>query len=451
MNTTEIKGFSVLLLGYSREGQSTHKWLTKHYPNISVTIADAQQVVPVEGTTPTIVSGAGYLDSLSAYDTVIRSPGISPYLPQLVAYTKAGGHMTSATSIFLSLARERTIGVTGTKGKSTTASLIAHILSGTFSDVRLVGNIGKPMLDFVDDMTTDTWFVAELSSHQLADVHISPHIAVLLGIVPEHLDYYPSLEAYIEAKTHITRFQSREDILICNPLSPHIAQVAHDTHAQTLLFGDKNDTSVVYTQDGSIVSRIAGGTEVVMHIADVPLLGNIENVMAAATAARALDIPAATIGAAIHPFKALPHRLEPIGEYRGITFYNDSLATIPQATMHALEALGSRVETLIAGGYDRHIDFTELGAYIATHPVKTLILFPDTGARIWEAIQGSKPTTTMEKIDVSSMKEAVNAAFTHTAPGKICLLSPASASYNMFRDYADRGEQFRACVTSSIK
>ncbi|HLD24875.1 MAG TPA: Mur ligase family protein [Patescibacteria group bacterium] len=392
----EIQGKSVLIVGYGREGKSVAAWLRKHYPALQIDITDKQK------------DGDNYLGQLKKYDTVIRSPGVSPYLPEIQQYITRGGHLTSPTNIFFSRVTGITIGITGTKGKSTTTSLIAHILTGRYPDVRLVGNIGSPMLDALDTAVKDTIFVVELSSHQLVDIRYSPHIAVLLNIVPEHLDYYPNFEAYRQAKENIFRFQKPGDHLVRS-----------------------EKTNEIFT---------------------TKLLGNRENISVAVRVARLMHVPDEMIQKQLATFAPLPHRLEFVGEFRGIRFYNDSLATIPEATIHALGALGSDVATLIAGGYDRSLDFSKLGEHLASHPVQTLILFPDTGEKIWKATQAAQATLVTQvkqqtqKFDVNMMEEAVRLAYEHTPVGNICLLSPASASYNLFRDYADRGNQFKEWV-----
>lgn len=367
----EIQGKSVLIVGYGREGKSVEVWLTKHYPHTKIVVSDSWHIPE------------------KLFDTIIRSPGVSPYTLRLP------GHITSATNIFFSRVTGVTIGITGTKGKSTTTSLIAHILSAHDKDVRLVGNIGKPMLDELDSSTKDTVFVIELSSHQLADIRYSPHVAVVLDIVPEHLDYYPDFETYKKAKENIFRFQKPGDHVIYS------------------------DTSLVNYP--------------------TKLIGNEKNISVAVRVARFMQVPEEVIQKRLATFTPLPHRLEFVGEYRGIRFYNDSLATIPEATIHALNALGPEVSTLIAGGYDRNLDFSMLRDFLTTHPVKTLLLFPDTGEKIGNnAIQ--------KKFFVHTMREAVTLAYKHTPKGKICLLSPASASYNLFKNYEDRGDQFKEWV-----
>lgn len=374
---SEIRGKSALIVGYGREGKSTEAWLQKHYPKMEISVSDSQHIPK------------------KAFDMVVRSPGVSPYT------LKVSGFVTTATNIFFSRVKGTTIGITGTKGKSTTSSLIAHILGSIYSDVRLVGNIGSPMLDHLDDATDKTVFVIELSSHQLIDSRYSPHIAVLLDIVPEHLDYYPDFASYKRAKENIFRFQKPGDHLVRNEKAA-----------------------------GPFTTK---------------LLGNAQNISAAASVARLMHIPETDIARELATFSPLTHRLEFAGEFDGIRFYNDSLATIPQATIHALEALGGNVATLIAGGFDRNLNFSVLGEYLSTHPVKTLILFPDTGEKIKKAIDLYHGIGTAY-YGVKTMEEAVKLAYAHTPKGKICLLSPASASYNMFRDYADRGDQFKDWV-----
>ena len=435
MQTSEIHGARILIVGYGREGKSVESWLRIHYPSVHIDITDE------------IKNGSGYLNNLSSYDTVIRSPGVPPYLEAFETYRKNGGHMTSATNIFFSLVKGTTIGITGTKGKSTTTSLIARILEKKYDDVRLVGNIGYPMLDALDSSDKNTLFVIELSSHQLADSWYSPHIAVLLGIVPEHLDYYPSLSSYIQAKARIVKFQSENDAVIYNPDHTIVREIAEAAKSKRVVYRAQGDiVSGTGVQNGTVV-LMNGTTPVpVVSLSEVPLLGNVENILAAVSVGHFLDVSREHIKDALQMFQSLPHRLEFVGEFREIRFYNDSLATIPEATIHALESFKGSVSTLIAGGYDRHLDFHELGSYLRSHPVKTLILFPDTGKKIQEAIGTIDPSFAITCYMVNTMEEAVRLAYEHTPEKTICLLSPASASYNLFKNYEDRGNQFKSWV-----
>lgn len=446
----EIHGSSVLILGFGREGKSVYTWLHKHYPKLKIDVADVHlspEIIHSPLYSDAIFfQGKEYLTHVFSYETIIRSPGVSPYLPQMVAYIQNGGHVTSATNIFFSTVTGKTIGITGTKGKSTTTSLIAHLVSAQHADVRCVGNIGSPMLDALDTSNSETTFVIELSSHQLIDCRYSPHIAVMLNIVPEHLDYYPDFEMYTHAKANITKHQTANDVFVYNPDNSIVKRFSENTKAQLVPYGEAfHENYYAFIQQGMLTTIRDNESVQILPLSDIPLLGNTENILAATAVASIVGLSAQQMRTMIMSFTSLPHRLEYIGKYKGVSFYNDSLSTIPQATIHALKALGSSVATLIAGGYDRHVDYSALGVYLQEHPVTTLILFPDTGTKIWNSID-EKYKGKMSVYNVANMEEAVRLAFAHTPKGTICVLSPGSASYNMFRDYADRGEQFKMWV-----
>jgi UDP-N-acetylmuramoylalanine--D-glutamate ligase len=427
MKTKEIQGTSILILGYGREGKSVEQWLLKEFPEVTITVADKTR-------------DQEYLTHLDRYDTVIRSPGVSPFQHEIVEFIEKGGHMTTATNIFFSLVPGITIGVTGTKGKSTTASLIAHMLSSTIKDVRLVGNIGIPMLDHLFGATSDTTFVIELSSHQLCDIRYSPHIAVVLPIVPEHQDYYRDMETYARAKANIAAFQSPDDVLVFDVSNALLRSLFSGTKAKQIGYTTGSEVSAV---------AISSKDELMLHQkplvsrSNLHIHGNTHSLLAAITVCDVLHLNSKCIKDALVSFVPLPHRLEFVGEFGDIRFYNDSLATIPEATVHALDALGDDVTTLIAGGFDRGLSYDVLGKRLAESHVRTLILFPDTGKKILASIPSG---SSIPYYFVQTMEEAVRLAKTHTVKGKICLLSPASASFNLFRDYADRGDQFKAMV-----
>lgn len=449
--TTEIKGDKVLLLGYGREGQSSHHFLTKNYPHVQISIADQKLISPIFPVRE-VYNGSEYLKHLSGFTTVIRSPGIPAHSAELVSYQKTGGWVTTATNIFFSLVPGKTIGITGTKGKSTTSALTAHILGSRYKDVRLVGNIGYPMLDALQEASEKSIFVIELSGHQLEDVRFSPVIAVVLNIVPEHLDYYKDFSAYLQAKSNIARFQLPADYIIFNPDHPTSLKLAATGKGERLKFTlvAKND-SFTWIDKHKLYSNINHEAVHIINTDEIPLLGNLENVLAAVSVASLIGITAQAIGESVKTFKSLPHRLEYIGVFKGIKFFNDSLSTIPEATIHALDALGEDVQTLIAGGFNRGLDYTELGIYLSRRKgLKNLILFPDTGKIIREAlVKTPGKDSDLKCFAVKTMEEAVNLTFKLTAPGKICLLSPASASFNLFRDYAERGEKFKTLVAAS--
>ena len=435
----EIVGSSVLILGYGVEGQSVHRWLKKFHPRLKIGIADRRPIKPVIGSLRNLKVMRSFVN-FTNFDTIVRSPGISLDLPVLTtASAKSGSafggkaaskYITSATNIFFSVCPGKIIAVTGTKGKSTTASLIYSILSRVYPDVRLVGNIGNPALDYLEGADKNTLFVIELSSYQLEDFRYSPFVAVILDVVPEHLDRYRDFNEYVIAKSQIVRFQSPADYVIFNPDHEIPAKIASLSPAQKISFSLSKSSSRAAPSDWGSVAILWP-----------------ENCLAAIAVAGIFDVPPEKIRQAIAQFKSLPHRLEYIGNFNGIDFYDDSIATIPQATIHALNALGEKVETLIAGGFDRGLDYSELGKFLVNRKgLKNLILFPDTGKKIWLAILAAakkqKQPLHLMKLPVSSMKQAVDIAFANTATGKICLLSPAAPSYNLYKNFEERGNKY---------
>jgi len=396
---------SILILGYGREGKSVHRFLLDNFPFIKIAIADREK-------------DKDYLSHAKEFTTIIRSPGVSP---NKILKQVQDDKVTSSTNIFFSFVSGRVIGITGTKGKSTTSSLITKILQSTYQDVRLIGNIGAPSLDSLKGASSKTIFVFELSSHQLVDCKFSPNVAVVLDVVSEHLDYYKDFSSYLRAKENIVLYQKPSDFVVFNPEHKNPSKIASKSPGKKLTFSQAD------------IHKF-------MDVAKIPLLGkgNLENIMAAASVGRIFKVPNEKIVKAVQDFVPLEHRLEFVGEFRKIRFYNDSLATVPEASIHGLEALGDDVETLIAGGFDRRIDFSGLNKFLETSSVKNLILFPTTGKKILKE--------NSNRFNVSTMEEAVGIAFEKTAKGKICLLSPASASFGIFKDYDERGKSFKKLV-----
>jgi UDP-N-acetylmuramoylalanine--D-glutamate ligase len=427
----QLYGRSVVILGFGTEGQATYEFLRGKWPGKELTIADQRELTEFpedlvrklqQDRAAKLNFGPAYLASKA--EVVIKTPGI----PASKLHAN-GSKLTSHAQIFLSnYPRERIIGVTGTKGKSTTTSLIYHMLRRGGLPAELVGNIGQPPLARLATAAPGSYFVHEFSSHQLAEVESSPHIAVLLNIVPEHLDYYASFEEYVSAKENITRFQTAQDFLIFNPAHPILNAIAGRTKAALKPFHATDEDA--------------------RQLGSLPLVGkfNLENVMAAVAAASLVAVGQESIRAAIKEFRPLPHRLELVGTFNGITFYDDSIATVPDATLAALDALGADVQTLILGGHERNLDFTEFGRRLPDN-IRTVILFPPTGKRIWKAIHdNSRNAALPSPFPVTHMEEAVKIAYAKTERGKICLLSPASPSFGIFRDYRERGDSFKALV-----
>lgn len=428
MKLTDLKNESILILGLGREGFSILNFLSSFFPNKKFGLADVRKKIDLPNSVDKTFFGDKYLESLEKYDVIVKSPGI-PFLPEIKKAKKRGKIITSATQIFFDECRGKIIGITGTKGKSTTSSLIYEVLKAGGLDVYLMGNIGIPPLEFLEKGNKDSIFVYELSSFQLKELNNSPQIAVITNLYPEHLDHHGNFKNYKNAKANIVRFQKKADFLIYNSDNKDVEEIAKLSKAKNKFsFSSKQKINEVFD-----TSHLLGKF-------------NLDNIAPAIIVGKKIfNIPDEKIRGAIKNFKPLPHRLEFVGEFKGIKFYNDSLSTIPQATLAALNALGKDVETLIAGGFDRGVDYSILGPAITKSKIKTLILFPTTGEKIWDAVCKVGPCEA-KKFEVDKMKDAVDLAFKNTDKGKIVLLSPASTSFNLFKDYEDRGNQFKEYV-----
>ncbi|MBI2452869.1 MAG: UDP-N-acetylmuramoyl-L-alanine--D-glutamate ligase, partial [Parcubacteria group bacterium] len=362
-----------------------------------------------------------YLKAIPTYDVVVRSPGIP--LSRIKPYLRKNQRITSQTALFFANCPGTIIGITGTKGKSTTSSLIYGALKQGGKRAYLVGNIENPSLSLLQKAKRGDVFVYELSSYQLTGLKQSPHIAIVLNIFPEHLDHHGTLKEYLKAKSNISRFQKKGDFVIYDAQNRYAAGIARLSKGRKIPFTKKKR-----------VEKSRSGIAWVAAAEPAVIVGKL------------LGIKKAKVETAIRKFKPLSHRLEPVGTFQGITFVNDSASTNPASTMAALKTLGSRVHTLIAGGLDRGLSYRELSREIEKSGVDFLILFPDTGKKILRGIKKNIPHRM-----ISNMKEAVRLSYTYTPKGKICLLSPAAASFNMFKNFKERGDQFKQYVLHHAK
>ncbi len=415
-----LRNKSILILGFGREGKSSLDFIHRELPEANVAIADQQEIV-VENTT--VFSGENYLDACKDYDVILKAPGVI-IKDALDDATKA--KITSQTDLFMRAYHQQVIGVTGTKGKSTTSSLIYHVLKTAGYDTQLVGNIGKPCFDVLDEINQKTTVVFELSAHQLEYIQASPHIAVLLNIYEEHFDHYSTPDDYYNAKKNIYKYQTANDLLIYGDIFQHATP--EEIAAAPAIKVDITKTTIIPREQ--IRTQLIGE-----H--------NLLNIQVAAAIAYSFRMNGEVFLNAVASFKPLPHRLEYVGTFRGIKFYNDSIATAQEAVINAIKALGD-VDTIILGGMDRGLDYHPLVDFIRHSNIRNVILLPATDERIRQIfaedryLQGLFP--------VKDMREAVELAYKTTSPSKSCLLSPAAASYGFYKNFEERGDDYKNLV-----
>lgn len=430
MTLKEIKEKKILILGFGKEGKDTFLFLRKIFPKKTLGIADKNSEVKDKNLKNVKwYLGENYLDSIKNYEVIIKSPGIPIHLPEIEKAFKEG-KITSQTEIFLKHCPGKIVGITATKGKSTTASLIYEVLKKGNLKTHLVGNIGQPVLNFLFSAKKDDIFVYELSCHQLFNLKKSPQIAVFLNFYPEHLDYYKDLKEYLMAKANITLWQKKEDFLIYNPKNKYVKKVAKLSNAKKI---------PLFCPESILKSY---------NIKKIPFLASFYslNIAAAIKVGEIFKIEKEKIKEAIENFKPLPHRLEYVGNFKGVDFFNDSLSTIPETTILAMKTFGNKLGTLILGGFDRGVDFKDLAKEILKRKIPTLILFPESGERIWKEILKIEKKNLPKTFLVQNMRDAVKIAFNFTKEGKICLLSPASPSFGLFKNYKERGNLFKKYI-----
>jgi UDP-N-acetylmuramoylalanine--D-glutamate ligase len=417
---------SVLILGFGREGRSTYEFIRKYFPQKQIGIAD-QRSLEIKDEFVDLFTGENYLEAINKFDLVMQSPGISMRSVNISESVEISGQM----DLFLRFAPCVKIGITGTKGKTTTSTLIFEILRAADISTCLIGNIGVPVFDSLEDIEGKT-AVIEMSSHQLEFVKASPHIAILTNIYEEHLDHYNGMMGYVNAKLNIYRFQEENDFLVYNQDQDLRAFLdLNDVKAKKIPVSAKDgDNSEFLAMLGSLNERLKG-----KH--------NRQDIYFAAAAARCLGIEDEAIRKGIENFEGIPHRMEPVGVIKGIMFYNDSIATIPASVMLAIEAL-ENVDSLIIGGMDRGIDYSDFMDALETSGVHNLICLPDTGHSIGKEL--IKKGSGMTIVFADNMEQAVSFAFELTERGKSCLLSPAASSYNTYKDFIERGEHFKKLV-----
>ena len=445
-----IEGKKVAILGFGREGRATLPWVLEDGSASLVAIVDMNPVSLPENVDKEqadkiqFVTGADYQKCLNDFDVVFKSPGI--VLQHEKDYYTC--KIVSEMDVFFEAYKDRIIGITGTKGKSTTTTLMYHVLKNAGRKVLLAGNIGIPVFDIAKDIEENTLMVVELSCHQLEYATTSPHIGVLLNIHEEHLDHYGTMEKYVAAKENIYRNQQAGDIVFCEQIiAPEDVLSQLVTVSAPGMTGD-SDADIVM-QDNVIALKYAGGETYSIPVEEIALLGqhNYYDMSYVYAIGRHLGLKAEEIEAGFKTYKTLPHRLENIGTVDGVTYYDDSISTIDETTIQALNTL-KNADTVIIGGMDRGISYDSLEKYLSTSSIPHIILMEATGERIYQEIMNMKDFEGTDRlIVVEHLEDAVAMAKKVTAKGKVCVMSPAAASYGIFKNFEERGEVFKALVT----
>ena len=403
------------------------------------------------------ILGEHYLSKLSNYDYILRSPGIKPFLPEIEEAVAKGVKLISEVELVAALAPCKVIGVTGSDGKTTTTTLIAKFLEKAGYHVWLGGNIGTPLFTKLDEMQDTDIVVLELSSFQLMTLKERINIAVVTNISPNHLDYHRSYGEYILAKANIFLHQQKEDIVVFNQddkQTKDYIDLLENNHVRTHIreFSMVEDVKKgVYLQEDNIVSNVAGEEEFVAKIVDVKLVGihNLANICAAASAV--IDMTGIEpIREVITTFQGVEHRMEFVREVDGVKWYNDSIGTSPTRTIAGLVSFRQKI-ILIAGGYDKNIPYDEMGEYIL-NKVKALILMGKTAPKIEEAVRQEAERQdlvleeVMDVIHCNNLEECVKQASKLAKEGDSVVLSPASASFDLYKNFEERGNHFKALV-----
>jgi len=455
----------IAILGFGIEGKTMLEYLIKHGYN-NVTVCDSN--VDLKENMPQGVSvrlGPKYLNDLTDFNTLFRSPGIRWLMPEIQNALARGVEVSSPTAFFIDQCPAKIIGVTGTKGKGTTSTLIYEILKKAGKKVFLGGNIGVPAIGFLDDVQGENLVVLELSSFQLQDITKSPKYAVLLNTTSDHLDYHADDTEYWEAKESLLMHQGNKSIAVLNKDYEYVKHYSKLGEGKKLFVSVKNEVKDgVFIKDGDIFYSEDGKKEKILNISEVVLIGshNLENIMPAIVIAKEIGVKNSTITEVIKGFKGLEHRLEFVAEVNGTSYYNDSFSTTPETSMAAIDSF-SKPTVLIAGGSDKGLDYGEWALKILTKPnLRAVVLIGDTAEAMEEEIHEAEkklgdaegsPTVIMH---AKSLEEAVEKGRSFlddnfSEDKSILVMSPASASFGMFQNYKERGTIFKKIVVDFKK
>ena len=432
----ELKDKNVAILGFGIEGKSTYNFI-RRYSDMKLTIIDKASISDNLSNVD-IIYGDNYLDGLDKYDLVIKSPGV---ITKDIDVSNI--HFTSQLEWLLKYNSKSVIGITATKGKSTTCTLMYEVIKNSGHKCLLLGNIGNAILDDIENIDDNTICVVEMAALQLEFVEHSPHIAAIINLYEDHLDHAGTIEHYHQDKLNIFKYQDSTDYTIyCKDIEPLNSYINDSYKGIKYMINFESDNSINTT---SIIDNyVVLNNEKLYNTLDNRLLlgnHNLRNIMIVLTISKILNLDMSGVINTINNFKGLEHRLEYVGKYNDIIYYNDAIATIPDATINAIESL-KNVDTLIFGGMDRGIDYSELINYLNTGIVGNLICMPTTGYKIGDKITN----TSINVYKIEMLEDAVKLAKEITMKDKICLLSPAASSYEYFKNFKEKGNAFKNYV-----
>ena len=450
-----LEGKSVAVIGMGVSNTPLIRMLLR--AGVKVTVCDkaareqiAQRADELESLGAKFQLGPDYLEKLSRFDVIFRTPGLSPNHPSVKEAVEKGSVLTSEMELFFRLCPCKIIAVTGSDGKTTTTTLISEFLKEAGYTVYVGGNIGRPLLPDVSDMVPEDMVVVELSSFQLMTMEQSPNVAVFTNLSPNHLDYHHTMEEYTRAKKNIYLHQSKNDRAVFNYDNDITRQLAQEAPGKVMLFSRKSTLEEgVYLRDNTIWLTNDMGSREVLPLADIVIPGvhNIENYMAAIAAVDGL-VPDKCVRAVAKRFTGVEHRIELVRELDGVKYYNDSIGTSPTRTMACLASFDQKL-IIIAGGYDKGVPFTQLGAEMVKK-VKRLVLCGATAPAIRKAVEEAPgfAHSGMELVETKTLDEAVQAARAGAVPGDVVVLSPACAAFDQFKNFMERGKYFKQLVNA---
>jgi UDP-N-acetylmuramoylalanine--D-glutamate ligase len=427
----------IAILGYGQQGRSAYEYCRK--PGNEITICDQNESVKLPDDVQKQL-GKDYIKNLDRFDVIFRSPSVHPSDIATANSPEVLDKVTTVTNEFMKVCPTKNIvGITGTKGKGTTSTLIAKMLQAAGRHVHLGGNIGTPPLDLLKDhIHPDDWVVLELANFQLIDIKYSPHIALCLMVVPEHMDWHKDMHEYADAKQQLFRWQKESDYAIYYGHNQYSEQIASISPGRKIPYMKPPGADVV---EGQIV--IEGQT--ICKTSEIKLLGkhNWQNVCAAITAIWQITHDIEAIKSVVTTFAGLEHRLEFVREVNGAKYYDDSFGTTPETAVVAIEAF-NEPKVVILGGSEKGADFTELAKVVKENNIKTAVLIGKEGPKIKKALEAAGFKDTLD--GGKSMPEIVKTAASVTKPGDVVLLSTACASFDLFKNYKHRGEEFHKAV-----